>query len=396
MFTSSIVRTLNKLRGKADSRKRAGRGPVPPPRPASNASSRKRTHSSTRPCVNTPSHKHTPKSSAPPPTATAQIAWSEPTQRCLEYARAHYAQLEKDASIMDGCHPTDTLRMNLHKQHLAQWNSRIRRLEKDLNRHVQYSTRYAATHDKGHPGEAVPTYVDINTVYINRCLHCGAKASMKINTSKSTQQCSQCFREEACYDVVHTTGDRPMTSKQNHYYPENHWNGALNYAQGMRCGAVPPEIIDKVNHQLQTVYQIQADERKQVPHSLIGTILKDLRYKKRNKQKVLCWCIITGQTPERLTIAEYLEADRYCKLYFQHIRPVIRSLNLSHRIDRKNLLSYDFLAYKIFELLSKQKPHCARHMKWYKLLKGDDKLWVQDLIWRGVCERTGWEFYPTS
>ena len=70
---------------------------------------------------------------------------------------------------------------------------------------------------------------------------------------------------------------------------------------------------------------------------------------------------------------------------------------MSHRIDRKNLLlSYDFLGYKNFELLAHEKDKAyERHMEWYRLLKGDDKIWLQDLIWEHVCARTGWTFYPT-
>ena len=137
-------------------------------------------------------------------------------------------------------------------------------------------------------------------------------------------------------------------------------------------------------------------ERKQIPPNLVDDILKELKYAKRSKQKVLCWCIITSNTPERITIEEYVEADRYFRIYSRHIRAVIAELNLTHRMNRKNLLNYNYLAYKIFELLSVDDPQYGRHMKWYKLLQGDDKIWVQDLIWKKICERAEWDFISTG
>ena len=214
---------------------------------------------------------------------------------------------------------------------------------------------------------------------------------------KSTQQCIKCFREEACFDVVHTEGDRAKTSKQNHYYPASQWDNALNYAQGMRCGSVPPDIITKLMEKLDTEHHITKDNQKEIPHTLVDKILKKMGYKKRSKQKILCWCIVTGRQPERMTIEEYIVADRYAQVYFRCVRDVIKALNLSHRLNRKNRLSYDVLAYKIFELLaSTVDPQYERHMKWYKLLEGDDKIWVQDLIWREVCIRSNWKFIPTN
>lgn len=284
------------------------------------------------------------------------------------------------------------------------WTSRVRRLKSDATRIQEHKRRLimstapplptTSTDPQHIPND--PQYFLDETVHSNQCLHCGTKGSLRINTSKNTQHCSKCFREEPCSDVVASAGDRPKTSKQNHYYPEHHWNEALNFAQGMRCGPVSPEIVPKTLEVLDFKYGIRIEDVPKIPHQLVADVLKELKYKPRSKQGVLIWCQITGRNPERLTIEEFVVADRYFKVYFRHAYPVITQLNIEHRLNRKSLLNYNYLANKIFELLELHDPRFGRHKKWYKLLEGDDKIWVQDLIWKGVCERAGWEFIPTN
>lgn len=383
MFTSTIVRSLNRLHHNDGA---SIRQPVSLP-------------------IKRKCEKRAP-SQSPATRKPTRTILSEPTQKCLNYAKEKQINLEREIKILENCtHPADLLRLKTMMQHFRQNKSRIYRLERDMARHQNYESRYNATRETLTTLEQkllgrtlTSDIVDPlkETVHRNQCLNCGAKASMRINTAKSTQQCIKCFREEHCHDVVSTDGDRPMTSKANHYYPENQWLNSLNYAQGMRCGVVPPEIIHKVNEILDTEYEIRPSDRKNVPHQLIDDILKKMKYKKRSKQKVLIWCIITGRSPVRMTIQEFTEADRYAQVYFRLVRDVIKELNLSHRLNRKNLLSYDFLAYKILELLSMNEPRYKRHMDFYKLLQGDDKIYVQDLIWQRVCSKAGWDFYPTA
>jgi hypothetical protein len=380
MFTSSIVRTLNRLQN----------GPVrcPPQHPNG-----KRKH-----------HDYPPNTPTGAGHGPSRTILSEPTQKRLDFAQDKVLQLKRViAALESSTHPSDILRSKTAAQHLLQFRSWVHRLKRDLARHREYRSKYLESREtlSGRNGAAISTLsknvVEQETVHSDQCLHCGAKASMRINTTKSTQQCVKCFREEACFDVVHTEGDRAKTSKQNHYYPASQWDNALNYAQGMRCGAVPPEIISKVVEKLDVEYQIKKEEWRNIPHTLIDKVLKKIGYKKRSKQKILCWCIIVGRQPERMTIEEYVEADKYAQVYFRCVRGVIRELNVSHRLNRKNRLSYDFLAHKIFELLAEIKdPEYKRHMMWYKLLEGDDKIWVQDLIWKKVCEQSGWKFIPTA
>jgi hypothetical protein len=356
-----------------------------------------------------PGKSHPDKPSQPSSKPTQKpTPYSEPAEKSLAAAQTRIVQLEKEvAQYQTSSHPSDLLRLRVAEQGLVQFKSRVHRLKRDLARHIEHRKRYQESRATltGRYSKATDTAdvassspepaTQVETVHSDQCLHCGAKASMRIDTAKSTQQCVKCFREEPCFDVVHTEGDRAKTSKQNHYYPASQWDNALNYAQGMRCGTVPPDIIDKVTETLDTKYGYNMENRKDIPHTLIDEILKKMGYKKRSKQKILCWCIITGRKPERLTIEEYIEADKYAQVYFHHIIPVIKELNLSHRLNRKNRLSYDYLPRQIFTLLARTKdPRYERHVKWYKLLQSNEKNWVQDLIWRRVCDKTGWTFIP--
>ena len=60
--------------------------------------------------------------------------------------------------------------------------------------------------------------------------------------------------------------------------------------------------------------------------------------------------------------------------------------------DRKNFLSYSFVCFKFIELL----PDVDNAwLQSFNLLKGRDKLYKQDLLWRHMCKTLGWKFIPS-
>ena len=59
--------------------------------------------------------------------------------------------------------------------------------------------------------------------------------------------------------------------------------------------------------------------------------------------------------------------------------------------SRLSFLSYNFVLYKFCELLD-----LDEYKKCFMLLKSNDKLRVQDKIWRGICEILDWEYIPSK
>jgi len=59
--------------------------------------------------------------------------------------------------------------------------------------------------------------------------------------------------------------------------------------------------------------------------------------------------------------------------------------------DRKNIMRYTFMFYKLFEL-----KRMYEFLDYLILLKCKKKLHIQDIIWREICNRTGWPFIATD
>ena len=54
---------------------------------------------------------------------------------------------------------------------------------------------------------------------------------------------------------------------------------------------------------------------------------------------------------------------------------------------RKNFLSYSYVLHKFIQLLGKDE-----YLPFFALLKSREKLFIQDSIWKQICEELGWDF----
>lgn len=57
---------------------------------------------------------------------------------------------------------------------------------------------------------------------------------------------------------------------------------------------------------------------------------------------------------------------------------------------RKNFLSYSFVLHKFMQLLG-----LDEYIHNFPLLRSRDKLHVQDLIWKKICEELHWQYIPS-
>ena len=282
-------------------------------------------------------------------------------------------------------HPAMLLKVQAIEIQLHEWQQRVNCLEQKIIQSQYYSIPQSTSF-------AETGFVSIQSIEDSRkCSYCGELNSIRIDASKNEQQCLACHVKDVCFDVSYTIGEKPATSKQNHYNPGTHWAEALNYAQAMRTSGYPKDIISKLEHVIENKYRIERSKWHLIKLKFINNVLKkDLKYKDRYKHRVLFWCIITKNEPVRMTNDEYQKIYPMFFVYLQHIHDVIKELG----IDRRNLLSYDYLGYQFNRIQAETDPRFIRHMKWFSLLS-DDKLPGQDEIFAPVCERAGWPFFPT-
>jgi hypothetical protein len=94
------------------------------------------------------------------------------------------------------------------------------------------------------------------------------------------------------------------------------------------------------------------------------------------------WCKITGKQPLRLDPV----VEEKLRLLFIQIQVPFKK-HCPH--GRKNFLSYPYCMYKFCQMLSYHNL-----LPYLSLLKGKEKLLLQEEIFKKICQELGWKFIP--
>lgn len=167
-----------------------------------------------------------------------------------------------------------------------------------------------------------------------------------------------------------------------------------------------PFAYKRINHFKEWVQQLQAKESTSPPDEVISALLEELRKARITDAKEI--------TPKR--IKGYLKKLRMNKQY-EHIPAIINKIcgktpptmtrELENQLiqmfeqiqtpfekhcpkNRKNFLSYSYTLHKLCQLLDEDE-----FLECFPLLKSREKLYQQDIIWKGICSELNWAFVPS-
>ena len=94
------------------------------------------------------------------------------------------------------------------------------------------------------------------------------------------------------------------------------------------------------------------------------------------------WCRLTGNDPVRLDPI----CEEKIRLMFTRIQAPFKKHCPQ---ERKNFLSYPYCMYKFCQLLGYKDL-----LPYFSLLKGPDKLKLQETLFEVICLEVGWAFIP--
>lgn len=214
------------------------------------------------------------------------------------------------------------------------------------------------------------------------CTQCGAMYSRVFDESASEEICKECGATE--YILGDEVGFKEEQDLEKHiiysYKRENHFNEWISQFQAKESTTVPEEVIAK----LRTEFRKQkVKELSEITHEKVKGLLKKLGYAKYYEHVPYIATIVSGITPP--TMPQALE-DKL-RLMFHTIQAPFEK----HKpANRKNFLSYSFVLYKMSELLGED-----QYLPCFPLLKSREKLYVQDQIWKKICDELKWEFIST-
>ena len=160
----------------------------------------------------------------------------------------------------------------------------------------------------------------------------------------------------------------------------NHFNEWLQQVQAKESYEVPAETIELV---MQELYRQRVTKLDDITPRRVRDTLKTLKLRKSYEHVAQITSRLTGRRAPRMSP----ETEDTCRLMFIAVQPVFEKHCPK---DRKNFLSYSYCLYKFFQILG-----CDEFLDSFSLLKGRDKLFRQDEIFKKICVDLDWVFYPS-
>lgn len=212
----------------------------------------------------------------------------------------------------------------------------------------------------------------------DKCSNCNAEIMILQTEGKIV--CETCGVEEDVIINSEKPSFREPPSELTYfaYKRINHFNETLAQIQAKESTDIPEEIFDKIKNELK---RERVTNMKQLNKKKIKKYLNRLGY---NKYYEHAPYIIQKLSGKQLNIPRELEEKaklmfRMAEEQFPKIKPA----------DRKNFLNYNYMHYKIFEMLG---YHDIK--KNFPLLKGREKLHLQDQMLHDIAEILKKQFPP--
>lgn len=194
--------------------------------------------------------------------------------------------------------------------------------------------------------------------------------------------CVECGREwGTCVVAEGGSWKERSGEKANFNYRRiNHFNEIMAQLLTRQNVEIPEEVLARVAAELR---KMRFTDMTKLDQELVRDILKKAGFGEYYDHVMLIIAKLSGKSPEQPDDATlerlngmFNEAQSIWHLY----KPD----------DRRNLLTYRYVFYKLFELLE-----LDEHKKYCPLLKTHEKLVEYDRIWRNICTHLRWEFIPT-
>jgi ribosomal protein S27AE len=214
------------------------------------------------------------------------------------------------------------------------------------------------------------------------CKNCGKTFTKIHDEQQSDMICTECGYTE--YFLSEELGFKEEQEIEKNvvysYKRENHFNEWISQFQAKESTSVPEEVIGQLRTEFRKMKIKNLDE---ITHEKVRALLKKLDKNKYYEHAPYIATILGGVTPP--TMNQDLEGR--LRLMFHKIQAPFEK----HKpAARKNFLSYSYVLYKMCELLSED-----RYLPCFPLLKSKEKLYIQDQIWKKICEELEWEFIRT-
>jgi hypothetical protein len=262
-------------------------------------------------------------------------------------------------------------------------------LNKNIEKKIPDNIQQPIIQNNNDKSKLVDEYLSIiNNQHIKKIEQDEIEICRVCNTSMICYQhdaimiCNNCGYQE----LLLVEQNRPIlkqnTKDTSHfsYKRINHFREWCNQVQGKESTDIPDEIFEKI---LNEIKKEKILDTKTITYNKMREILKRLRINKYYEHINYIINRINGiPTPQ---FSPELE-DKLCNMFRNIQVPFLKHCPK----DRKNFLSYSYVLYKFFQILG-----LDEYLKYFPLLKSREKLYVQDQIWKKICEELNYDIIPS-
>lgn len=217
------------------------------------------------------------------------------------------------------------------------------------------------------------------------CIECEGK--MVVDEKKGSAICTECGFSKRYQDdsQLNNWSDEAGPVNQFAYKRINHFGDWLARLQAKESTIVPQDVIDKL---LLELNKARIKDTSQITHNLIKRLLKKLRLNKYYDNITNIITNICGKKAPKMS----RELEEKLKVMFNKIQRPFEKHKLP---GRTNFLSYSFVLHKMCQLIGEKDPSVLEFLQWFPLLKSREKLFLQDKVWKKICEELDWHYYPS-
>jgi hypothetical protein len=212
------------------------------------------------------------------------------------------------------------------------------------------------------------------------CENCNSELSHI--PSEGVVECKKCG---VLQNIINDTDkasykDPPKESCYYSYRRSNHFNEWIAQFQGKETTQIPRNVLVQVINEIK---KERIRDLNDLTTTKVRSILKKLKLNKYYEHIPHIINQLNGQPPPYMS----RQTEEVLRIMFQKIQgPFLEFCPKK----RKNFLSYSYVLHKFVELLG------MNHLKpLFPLLKSREKLFLQDCIWKKICERLDWEFHKS-
>jgi len=194
--------------------------------------------------------------------------------------------------------------------------------------------------------------------------------------------CSDCGYQELLLIEQNRPLIRQPNKEASHYSYKriNHFREWCSQVQGKESTDIPEEIFENI---LKEIRKEKIQDTRKITYNKMREIMKRLRINKYYEHINYIINRINGvPTPH---FSPELE-EKLCSMFKEIQGPFLKHCPK----ERKNFLSYSYVLFKFFQILNRHE-----YLRFFPLLKSREKLWVQDQIFKNICEDLNWAFYPS-